>query len=50
MKYTKAHYEEIANILRNSSTLEEAREWFIEIFKEDNPRFDEQKFRVALLS
>ena len=56
-KMTKRHYVEIAsgfnNLLKNTSELDQTGIWIsigmmIEIFKNDNPLFDEARFMQAV--
>ena len=45
---TKKHYKRIAEIIKNSNIDEETLTQFIIYFKEDNPNFNEVKFREAV--
>lgn len=43
--YTRKHYIEIGNTLRNAGASKKEIDGWIERFKKDNPRFDESTFR-----
>jgi len=45
--FSRMHYVQIANILKNSKTKDEVAEHLVAIFNSDNPRFDEGRFRTA---
>lgn len=44
---SKKDYIAIARILKNSETLEEVRLRLVVLFKENNPRFDPERFLKA---
>ena len=55
-KYTRQHYEDVAEILKGAYQALHSHEWlaieylqdqFEGLFKEDNPRFDLERFRKA---
>lgn len=43
--YTRRHYIQIGNTIKNSRNKRRETEKWVRIFKADNPRFDEQRFR-----
>jgi hypothetical protein len=45
--FERQHYEKIAETLKHAPTLSDFVEKIIEVFKLDNPRFDETRFRKA---
>ena len=55
-KYTRQHYEDVAEILKGAYQARHTQEWltieyiqrrFEELFTSDNPRFDLERFRKA---
>ena len=55
-KYTRQHYEDVAEILKGAYQIEPMGGWppieyiqrrFQELFTKDNPRFDLERFRKA---
>lgn len=46
-KFAKKQYIEIAKILKNSKSVDEVRNKLADMFEEDNPRFDKDKFIQA---
>jgi len=45
--YEKRHYEHAASVAREHPEETNLIERFVEMFKGDNPRFDENRFRTA---
>lgn len=46
---TKKDYEKAAQIVqkKRKATAKEVENAFVELFRDDNPRFDEERFRFA---
>jgi len=44
-KYTRRHYQDIGRTIRNSKSKKAETDKWVRIFKADNPRFDEKRFR-----
>lgn len=51
-KFNRIHYKKIAEILSKNSNMDlfdivDMKNEFIKMFKEDNPLFDEEEFKIA---
>jgi len=45
MNWTKKHFEQIAEVLKESETKKEIFARLCEVFEADNPKFDIEKFK-----
>ena len=46
--FTKRHFIQIANVLKNAKTVDDVTEELVRIFTADNPRFDRDRFMRAV--
>lgn len=45
--FSRQHYQAIADILKTAQSVSDVRMAFVDLFKQDNPRFDTQRFLDA---